>query len=221
MKPLTLIASLALLFSCHQSANDQNALATPDVVVGTSDYKPNEKFKRGVRTVEMSLGEEVAPDRAALKKNLYGKFFNDRAEYYIVENPRNTLMESPIHRATLYYFDGKLYRVKYLVAEDKASQLMRSRPRFSIRALTQMGKQALATEPAVTQSSDGTIRVNPLVDDYELIWKDQDMIVKWRRVKAEKNYEYSEYNTAYVTKYRELQRDEYLTSQQLGTYSSW
>lgn len=179
------------------------------------------KFSNGLKTIDMALGQPVAIAPASLKRNLYGRFFNDRAEYYIIENPSNTLMQSAIKRAILYYFDGKLYRVKYQLSEDKSSQLIRSRPSFSIRGLTERSRDILAAQSPVKRNSVGNYEINPSVDDYELTWRSDDIIVKWRRVKSEKFYEYSEYSAEYTSKYRELQNDQIPVSQSHGTYTSW
>jgi hypothetical protein len=175
------------------------------------DYSPHyqpEEFMQGIQTVTMEPGDSLMSAAPRLQRNHYGSFFYNRAKYYVIERPSNQLMDIEISRASLHYFDNKLYKVHYLVASDASYELINKLPRFSIRPLNQESANCLKNEPPVLRLTDKTIILNPNLDNYELIWKKQDKVVKWRCLKSQQFFEYSEIDTGYVRKYRELEQYE-------------
>lgn len=171
-------------------------------------YQP-EKFIDGIQTVTMAPGDSIDTAPTKLSKNKYGDFYNGRAEYYVVENPTNELMNTKVLRSMLYYFDKKLYRVQYILASDVSYDLINALPTFSIVTYNTESRNCLNNEPAVLRLSNGKRLLNPGLNDYELRWRGEKTMVKWRCAKGRNYYEYSELSANYAEKFYELEKYQY------------
>jgi len=194
------IIAVLLFTSCHRTLNKED-----DIVI--TDPKP-EPFtsRKGVKNVPIDLGTARTDALQELGKNLYGKFFYDRAEYYIVDRPDNKLKGKEVLRATLYYFDGNLYKVKYLLADDLSNELINERRKFKIKALDQVSRDVLKRQVIVFKT-DGKLLLNENLKSYELTWDDDQKQIKWR-TSMEGTGDYFEYTESlgdYKKKYRELE----------------
>jgi hypothetical protein len=200
MNKIALIPFLITFIACRQPANE---------IVITEKPKEARKFSNGVKAVDMQVGETFSGVPADLSKNLYGKFFYDRAEYYIIENPANQVWGKGVLKTTLYYFDGQLYRVKHLLADDISQELINDHAQFKVKALDSISRSILKTQ-AVVFRVDNKLVLNDNLSRYELTWLKDERQVKWR-TSAEGNgtyFEYSEYLADYKAKYKELERFE-------------
>ena len=171
-------------------------------------YRP-EDFLDGVKTVTMSLGDSIKSAPPELSKNKYGQFFYGRAEYYVIERPTNELMNSKVLRTVLYYFDSKLYKVRYTIAKDLTYELINTLPTFSIVTYNHESRNCLQNEPPVLRLSNRSLLLNPGITDFELRWKGEKTIVKWRCSKSRNHFEYSELDADYANKFYELEKYEY------------
>jgi hypothetical protein len=195
------VSIAVLLFSCHketkQEAEDSERSAAHD---------DSDKFARGVKTINASLGESLSTAPANLNKNLYGKFFYDRAEYYIIENPSNKLWGRNVLKSTLYYFDGQLYKIKYLMADDISHELINEHRQFKVRPLDSLSRVVVKSQAVVFQQNS-TLMMNDNLSAYELTWTRDDKLVKWRTSLEHegKYFEYSEILASYKKKYKELE----------------
>ena len=178
----------------------------------TREYQPfyqPEEFIDGIQTVTMALGDSIEAAPTELSKNKYGDFYYGRAEYYVVENPTNELMNTKVLRSMLYYFDKKLYRVQYILASDVSYDLINALPTFSIVTYNTESRNCLNNEPAVLRLSNGKRLLNPGLNDYELRWRGEKTMVKWRCAKGRNYYEYSELSANYAEKFYELEKYQY------------
>jgi hypothetical protein len=204
MKLLFIQVCLLMLVSCRQrttSAEHQSRNYEPF-------YRP-EEFTDGVKTITMTLGDSISSAPSELTKNRYGQFFYGRAQYYVVENPTNELMDTKVLRTILYYFDSKLYRVQYIIANDVSHKLINTLPNFSIVTFNHESRSILHNEPPVLRLSNKSLMLNPGLTDYELRWRGEETIVKWRCAKSRNYFEYSEVNADYAEKFYELEKYEY------------
>jgi len=53
-----------------------------------------------------------------IEENLFGKFFCDRAEFYVIKNPQNEVYATRPESITLFYLDGELRQTKYIRSEQ-------------------------------------------------------------------------------------------------------
>ncbi len=201
------VSLLCLVFamgSCKKGADQSQRIVR--------EYQPfyqPEEFLDGIQTVTMALGDSLHLAPQKLAKNKYGSFYYGRAEYYVIENPSNELMDAKVLRSLLYYFDKELYRVQYIVGKDVSYDLINSLPNFSIVTFNQESRNCLNNEPVVLRLSNGKLMLNPGITDYELRWRGEKNIVKWRCAKSRNYYEYSELNANYAVKFYELEKYQY------------
>jgi hypothetical protein len=192
------VLAILVLVSCRQPANE--------IVINTGQKKEGSKFSKGVKSVDVEIGDTFTGVPANLSKNLYGKFFYDRAEYYIIENPTNQIWGKGVLKTTLYYFDGQLYKVKHLMQDDISYNLINQRPQFKVKALDSISRRVLKSQ-AVVFRMDNKLTLNDNLSHYELTWLKDEKQIKWK-TSLEGNgklYEYSESFADYKKKYRELE----------------
>jgi hypothetical protein len=154
-----------------------------------------------------SFGKEISQlSQKELDQSLYGRFFYDRAEYYIIHRPSNKLMGRDILKATLYYMDGQLYKVKYLLDVDIANDLVNRHRQFKVKPLDEISRSVLKNQ-AVAFKVDTVLSLNSNLRNYELTWNRGEKEIRWR-TGADGHpslYEYSESLPDYRKKFRELE----------------
>jgi hypothetical protein len=199
MNKIILFFSVVIFVSCSRYGKGDD-----DIVI--TDPKPARSFSKGVKTVDVAIGESLATVPVNLSKNLYGKFFYDRAEYYVIDNPTNKLWGKAVLQTTLYYFDGQLYKVRHLMEEDISSDLINGYRKFKIKALDSLSRSVLKSQAAVFRMNDHLL-LNDNLSRYELTWDKGTQLVKWKtsEVGEGKYFEYSECLADYRKKYRELE----------------
>jgi hypothetical protein len=195
---------MGLIVSCRERGTE--------LIKKSSEYEPfyrPEDFRDGLKTVSMALGDSIKSAPPELLKNKYGQFFYGRAEYYVIESPTNKLMNSKVLRTVLSYFDSKLYKVQYIIAKDISYELINELPTFSIVTYNHESRNCLQNEPPVLRLSNKSLFLNPGITDYELRWKGEKTIVKWRCSKSRNLFEYSELDAEYANKFYELEKYEF------------
>jgi hypothetical protein len=213
LENLIWIIAVAFIFSCNKKKNDrvldgarkENAKITVTTTQPKVVYSPDQKYMRGIHHVNMSLGDSLGSARSLLRENLYGRFFYNRAEYYIVEMPTVNLMGSEVYRATLFYFDHELCKIKYWAARDLTPRIINGIKEFSIRGLDNDRRTILKSYPAIFKISDKSYILHPGVIDFEIKWQNNDKLFVWTCIKSKGMYEYSEIYPNYFKKFRELE----------------
>lgn len=140
-------------------------------------------------------------------EHLFGKFFNDRAEFFIIENPSNTLYQSAIHSITLFHLDGRLQQTKYVVKENIESKLLQHLGPCKIIPLDSVSKVIAATQKIV-RSENSELVMNPLLTHYELKWMDEDKLIRYRVHKDQLKliFVYIETSKNYEQEMKEIER---------------
>lgn len=157
----------------------------------------------------LSLGEqdETPAARANIGGNLYGKFFNERAEFFIIENPKNKLLDIEVNSITLYYLDGQLGKTKYILGQDAAKKLIECYGNFKISAHDKKNRDILKSEQVLVKNGDQLV-LNPALDNYKLKWiSDNNTIVY--EVNAHDRHEtfrYIEKRNTYEQNFKEIER---------------
>jgi len=110
--------------------------------------------------------------------HLYGKFFGDRAEFYIVENPELFVSSSPVDRLTLYFIDSVLCKKKYELTQDINPELIKSYGGFKFKALNEATKIKSKKEKIVLKS-DGGSYINSHLTHYQMRWNESEVALKY------------------------------------------
>nr|HPM29742.1 hypothetical protein [Chryseolinea sp.] len=139
--------------------------------------------------------------------NLFGKFFADRAEFFVINKPTNTLHGSSIQSITLFYLDGQLSKTKYVVADNIAENLVQQFGSFTITGLDQHNKSIIASHTVMIENGIESKRLNPQLDNFEMTWKKGSSQIKYRASKANAmdRYTYTERLSNYEQAYRSVE----------------
>jgi hypothetical protein len=121
-----------------------------------------------------------------IRENLFGKFLCDRAEFYIIKNPRNEIYECSPESITLYYLDGKLRQTKYILSSNIVTNLLVELGNFNILGLDSKNKEIVRNRDVVRKTKKG-VTLNESLDNYELKWVFGDKEIKYRVMKGSKN----------------------------------
>lgn len=130
---------------------------------------------------------------------LFGKFFQDRMQFHIVEEPDLTLYKQPVRELTFYHIDEELCKKKFQMGGDISESLIYTLGNFKLRPLDSLTK-ALAKQGPIIIREDGRKFLNSAFRNYEMTWSKQDRVVRYRTTSDSlgvRNYTYSEENPDY------------------------
>src|SRR5688572_1855006 len=92
-----------------------------------------------------------------LGRNLYGRFFRERAEFYIIENPNKTIYNRPVKSITLYFLDGTLAKTKYELEDDISDDLIHSYGNFTIQGYDTLTRRLVKSKRIIHVINDKKI----------------------------------------------------------------
>lgn len=141
-----------------------------------------------------------------LGKNLFGRFFKQRAEFYIIENPNKTIYNRPVKSITLYFLDGTLAKTKYELEDDISDDLIHSYGTFTIKGYDTLTRALFRKEKIVSIKERKKI-LNKNLMNYELKWDLSSKFVYTRVDKSapRKRFEYIESLKQYSSKFKQLE----------------
>lgn len=195
---LIAIASV-LCLSCGKEAVKREELASKDEPFPKSEKNISERFLR-------IDGRTDTLRKYELGKNLYGKFFKQRAEFYVIENPNKTIYNKPVKSITLYFLDGALAKTKYELDDDISDNLIQSYGTFTIKGYDTLTRGLFKRERIISVK-DQKKMLNKNLVNYELKWDLESKFVYTRVDKSapKKRFEYIEALKHYSDKFRQLE----------------
>lgn len=125
----------------------------------------------------------------ALEEHLFGRFFNDRAEFYVIKNPENKLFSSDVKSITMYYIDGVLGKTKYVLTTGISADLMANYGNFKIAGLDSMNK-LLIRERQILMHGAGEPKLEPRLNHFEMSWQKKDKIFLYREIKNDSAHQF-------------------------------
>lgn len=177
-----LLSTVLLSFSCRESHKE-----TPveKVLPTRISYRLDRKaIPETLLTLNTQPGSVRVPGK--LEENLFGKFFCDRAEFYIINHPQNNLYASSVESITLCYLDGELRQARYALSGNVVNRLIRDFGNFSIMGLDIRNREVIAAGK-ILRRTDGQLVLNPKLDRYEMRWRFGDKEVRYR-VRPDSNF---------------------------------
>ena len=151
------------LVSCEKEPAKEDSKKIPIAEITKSEKNVSERFLRIDGTLDTLRQYELG-------KDLFGKFFQERAEFYIIENPNKTIYNHPVKSITLYFLDGKLSKTKYELDTDISDDLIHSYGTFTIKGYDSITRRLFKTEKIVDRVNNKKILNKNLVN-YELKWE--------------------------------------------------
>lgn len=154
----------------------------------------------------LTVASDMNNWKAPIEENLYGKFFNNRAEFYVIKNPKNKIYDASVHSIVLFYLDGSLCQTKYVMQEDITNELINSYGKFKITPHDQQTRAIVKTNQIVVRARDHW-RINEGMTNYEITWNYGDKQIRYRVDPANEQepFQYYERLKAYEKIYRELE----------------
>jgi hypothetical protein len=187
------------LISCERE------LPVAEKKIGFSEIKKSEK-NISERFLRID-GQSDTLRNFELGKNLFGKFFRERAEFYVIEDPNKTIYGHPVKTITLYFLDGTLSKTKFELDEDISDDLIHSYGAFTITGYDTLTRKLFKTEKIIQTLSQRKV-LNKNLLNYELKWEMPSKIIYIRVDKSapKKRFEYIETIKNYDSKYKRLER---------------
>ena len=195
-----LLFCLALISCEKDSEKEEEQQDLDPAEIKKSEKNVSERFLRIDGTLDTLRQYELG-------KDLFGKFFQERAEFYIIENPNKTIYNHPVKSITLYFLDGKLSKTKYELDADISDDLIHSYGAFTIKGYDSITRRLFKTEKIVDRVNNKKI-LNKNLISYELKW---EMSSKFIYTRVDKSgpmvrYEYIESLKNYDAKFRGVER---------------
>ncbi len=195
---------LGLLFSCgvakEEIAKKQPA---PPLIKDYNDQKVPDHI------LELSDSASTAPEMKEedLEGNLFGKFYQDRATFYIINNPQNTICDVRVNTLTMYYLDGELCKTKYLLEKDVTNDLINQYGKFKIQGFDVKTRYLLQHEPIVIRKGKRW-ELNRKFTNYKLTWilADKRLELKVDKDDQEEPYKFVEQLPNYDKIRKEVER---------------
>jgi len=198
---------IAFLFTCialvsceKDSAKDDQQKDRDPGKINKSEKNVSERFLRIDGTLDTLRQYELG-------KDLFGKFFQERAEFYIIENPNKTIYNHPVKSITLYFLDGKLSKTKYELDADISDDLIHSYGTFTIKGYDSITRRLFKTEKIVDRVNNKKI-LNKNLISYELKWEMSSKFIYTRVDKSgpKARYEYIESLKNYDERFKGVER---------------
>jgi hypothetical protein len=117
--------------------------------------------------------------RPWLKDHLFGKFFEDRAEFFVIQGSSSEILGAPVSTIILYYLDERHCQSKFILTENIADKLIARYGTFNLTPLDQNNRDLLETKNILIEE-DGHKMLNRSFTHVELSWKLQDKIIRYR-----------------------------------------
>lgn len=141
-----------------------------------------------------------------INDNLFGKFFCDRAEFYIIQNPQNEIYATRPESITLYYLDNELRQTKYILTGDIVTQLVNELGNFKIVGLDFKNRNLINSKSIVFKTEKG-VTLNDQLDNFELRWTFGNREVKYSvRAGARAQYVYIEKDKDFEKEFRAIEK---------------
>lgn len=184
----TLVFVLVGLSSCRDAQQEQRTSSLSSDAGLVSSSLNNTKVP--TRLLSLHDEAEVGSTAADIQENLFGKFYADRAAYYIVRNPTNRLFHTKIKQMTMYYLDGRMSKTRYIMEENIANRLIKSFGSFKISGYDDKNR-ALIRENKFFTAEQESLSLNEDFDNYALHWTFGHMQLSYRVDLSNKDETYS------------------------------
>lgn len=195
----TIALCTSVFLSCENGVKKEKTKDEEERPVQKSEKNISERFLRIDGPADTLRNYELG-------KNLFGKFFKQRAEFYIIENPNKTLYSKPVKSITLYFLDGALAKTKYELEDDISDDLIHSYGTFTIKGYDTLTR-ALFKREKIVSVKDQKRMLNKNLTNYELKWDLESKFVYTRVDKSakKKRFEYIEALKHYSSKFSQLE----------------
>ncbi|QHT68125.1 hypothetical protein GXP67_16500 [Rhodocytophaga rosea] len=208
---LITILAISLLVACGQNGSEESI-----TLIEENQQKSQSKASLDQKKVPQELltlagghiNQEMPAEKDSIpEENLYGKFFDERAEFYIIQEPKNSLYRSKVKKLTLYYLDGQLSQTRYILEEDIINDLLQLYGSFGIVGHDAKNQALIQSKQVIVNTSQGRV-LNKALDNYQITWQLEQQLIRYRVNKNEpKNrFNYLERIKTYKKTFSEIEQ---------------
>ncbi|MDW3208347.1 MAG: hypothetical protein R8N23_00670 [Reichenbachiella sp.] len=129
---------------------------------------------------KVEINSEKA-DVTPTDENLFGKFYNDRIEFHIIDEPDIKIHNAEVTKVTLYYIDSVLCKKKYELDRPIPDELAKTYGKLSYKSLN-FATDSLARHMGIVLRSENGNRLNPYLEKYQLKWKLEEKVIYFRHL---------------------------------------
>ena len=192
--------------SCHSpykhNMENEPVTQTEKVVAQTLDNKE-------VPVNVLDITREPLADfdwEEELAGNSKGKFFNEKAEFFIIENPKNKLYGSKINSIRLYYLEKQLSQTKYFLHSNITNKLINMYGDFTITGFDFDNRDEIENGNIILQKR-GSWQLREEFDNYRLAWTlgDKEILIRVNMRDTVNTYIYTERSAIYKDMFRSLE----------------
>lgn len=156
------------------------------------------------KTIDFELEENVPVN--GIEEQLFGKFFDERAEFFIIDEPHKTILNAKVKRLTLFYLDGKLSKLKYILDSNISNELLNNYGSCKITGLDPEDRYQMKNSDVILKENNKyTLSEN--LNNYQIQWEvdNKSLVMRVKTVEDEKIYEYEEKIKNYEKYYKALE----------------
>jgi hypothetical protein len=201
----TILLSIIQTFSACETSHDSSTQEKGPVLTEEAGKMNNKKISQEILTLNTQPATKSS--LTSMDENLFGRFFCDRAEFYVIKNPQNNLYSSKTESITLFYLDDQLRQTKYILTNDITTFLINDLGSFKIQAFDVKNKEIVKKEKVIIQTKDG-VALNNKLDNYELRWVFSDKEIKYRvNVNATIQFLYTEKTKGFEKEFNQIEKN--------------
>lgn len=157
---------------------------------------------------KVEINSEKA-DVTPTDEHLFGRFYNDRIEFHIIDKPDIRIHNAKVNKVTFYYIDSVLCKKKYELDRPIPDELAKTYGKLSYKSLS-LATDSLAQNMGIVLRSENGNRLNPYLMKYQLKWHLDDKVIYFRHLEDSLNIsnlyieELKEYRRLFNSVQREL-----------------
>ncbi|MEM9328331.1 MAG: hypothetical protein AAGA85_21870 [Bacteroidota bacterium] len=179
--------ALVICLSCATEEQEEEVVEEPMILteVKETSIKDDTELLKGLSYLErkyLPLSE------------LYGKFFQDRIQFHILEDPDLTLYKTKVKELTFYHIDNELSKKKFIMEGDISGDLMTVLGKFKLKPLDSLSLIVAQSETIIHKTAAGKA-MNEGITNYEMRWEKDDRTIRFRaspQTDGQMAYVYSE-----------------------------
>ena len=201
---LFVVLPLTIISGCH--SKKEKSIEAGNLPSDSAGYTPQ---VIPLKQVSDSIGEKDNTSDEDLDEHLFGKFYGDRAGFYIFDNPSNTILGHKVKSMTLFYLDGKLYKAKYIINDNLVNDLINMYPRFYIRGFDMKNREMLK-DKMIYYRKNKKWYMNDSLSNYDIQWKvgGNEMQLRINENNPDRAYQYVVKSRDYDEALAVIQREE-------------
>ena len=167
---LLFVGTLLILFSCQVETETYDATEEAPLIEPVERPKP--------KRIDPAKFTSYLERKYMPQAKLFGKFFQDRMQFHIVDGPDLTLYKESVDELTFYHIDEELCKKKFQMGGDISESLIYTLGNFKLKPLDSITKALARKGPIIIR--EGKRRyLNRAFKNFELKWEKEDRLIRY------------------------------------------